>query len=97
MIPHFVSSLIVHKKVFHLYADNMFYEDIKESGASFIFYYMGQDDIGQVVIWNRTSWASDKSDKTNRTRQIGLESDKLGWDKLTWGKMKCSLQYISFY
>ena len=70
MIPHFVSSLIVHKKVFHLYADIMFYEDIKESGASFIFYYMGQDGIGQVVIWGKL-----ESDK--------LGWDKLTWGKMT--------------
>ena len=60
MIPHFVSSLIVHKNIFHLYADIMFYEDIKESGASFIFLYgtrchwtscpLGQVGIGQVGL-----------------------------------------------
>ena len=70
MIPHFVSSLIVHKQVFHIYADIMFYEDIKESGASFIFYYMGQDGIGQVVIWGKL-----ESDK--------LDWDKLTWGKMT--------------
>ena len=31
----------------------MFYEVIKESGASFSFYYLGQDGIGQVVIWGK--------------------------------------------
>ena len=47
------------------FTDIMLYEDIKKSGASFIFYYLGQDGIEQVVIRGK------------------LESDKLGWDKLT--------------
>ena len=50
----------------------LFYEDIKESGESFIFYYLGHVGIGQVVIWGK------------------LKSDKLGCDKLTWGKMTCN-------
>ena len=48
----------------------MFYENIKESGASFIFYYMGQDGIGQVVIWGKL-----ELDK--------LGWDKLTWGKMT--------------
>ena len=48
----------------------MFYEDIKESGACFIFYYMGQDGMGQVVIWGKL-----ELDK--------LGWDKLTWGKRT--------------
>ena len=47
----------------------MFYKDIKESGARFIFYYLGQDGIGQVVIWGKL-----ESDK--------LGWDKLTWGKM---------------
>ena len=56
MIPHFVSSLIVHEKVFHLYADIMFYEDIKESGGKFHFLLYG-------TRWHWTSC---------HLRQVGL-------------------------
>ena len=42
MIPHFVSSLIVQQKYLSsLCHDIMFYEDIKKSGASFLFLLSG--------------------------------------------------------
>ena len=56
----------------------MFYEDIKEYGASFIFYYMGQDGIGQVVIWGKL-----ESDK--------LGWDKLTWGKMTCNPINISM------
>ena len=54
----------------------MLYEDIKESGACFIFYYLGQDGIGQVVIWGKLE--SDKLTWGKMTcNQINIASRQL--------------------
>ena len=70
MIPHFVSSLIVQQKSLSSFCRHYVLRGYQRNGANFIFYYMGQDGIGQVVIWGKL-----ESDK--------LGWDKLTWGKMT--------------